>query len=208
MSSGNGNPLGNRGRGPENRMPHEDPAMNPWLNPSEGGDAPRSGRFSDPTSRRRFLRAAVAAGAVVAGTGVVGGIVAANRKPGIVSTTLAGNTQPSGHCVMIKEAVHGTASNPNHHIQILTSDFTTYVGTITVTPGNPPVFTIVHPYATLSDKRNPPHLPDVTVCIKSATYKQGNTGQVSLFVDPGIVTPKGDEYPEGCCLYVSQTRTC
>src|SRR5262249_39090002 len=155
MSSGNGNPWDNAGwdnpgRAPMDRRPNDDPATNPWLN-SPDGDTPRPGLFSDPTSRRRFLRTAVAAGAVVAGTGAIGGIVLANQKPGIVSSVLAGRATPSGQCVLIKEAVHGTDKSPQHHIQILTTDFTTYVGTIT---GNPAVFTIVHPYATLSDKRN------------------------------------------------------
>jgi hypothetical protein len=208
MSSGNGNPLGNRGRGPENRMPHEDPAMNPWLNPPDGGDAPRAGRFSDPTSRRRFLRAAVAAGAVVAGTGVVGGIVAANRKPGIVSSTLAGHATPSGQCVQIAEGVKGDPDTPNHEIQVDTADFTTYIGTITGTDADP-IFTIVHPYAVLVDNKNNVNpLPDITLCIQSAAYKQGGTQHVTLTVNPGVVTPDNSNYQSGDCLYVSQTRTC
>jgi hypothetical protein len=197
MSSGNGNPLGNRGRGP---APDSDPAMNPWLNsPDSEGNAPRLGRFSDPTSRRRFLRTAVAAGAVVAGTGVIGGIVAANRKPGIVSSTLAGRATPSGQCVEITQGVKGSEQNPNQHIQISTSDFTTYVGTI-----SNGTFTIVHPYAVLVDKNN--HNPDLTTCIQSAEYDNGNLGQVILTVDPGVTTTV--EYPAKSCLYVSQTRSC
>jgi hypothetical protein len=195
MSSGNGNPW------------DDDPATNPWLN-RPGGDTPQPGRFSDPTSRRRFLRTAVAAGAVVAGTGAIGGIVLANKKPGIVSSVLAGRSTPSGHCVTIAEAVKGTPDKPNHEVQVLTTDFTAYIGTIT---GNPPVFTIVHPYAVLTDdKNNSNPLPDIVLCIKSAAYKEGgpNPPHVTLTVEPGIVTPDHSNYQSGDCLYVSQTRTC
>lgn len=187
---------------PQGRGAGNEPSIIPWLNrPGGDGDAPTPGRFSDPTSRRRFLRAAVAAGAVVAGTGTVGGIVLANRKPGIVGSILAGSATPSGHCVPITASI---SSVPFTHVQVSTTDFTTWIGTIAQNG----VFAIVHPYSVLVDSANANLV--FNLCITGAQYKHNSTTQVVLTVksrstaSPNITR----ECPAGSCLYVSHTRTC
>lgn len=186
---------------PEQNVPNNDPATNPWLNPpSADGQAPqaRARGLADPTSRRRFLRAAVAAGGAVAAVGAMGGVVLARDKPRLANSIVPGCHSPSGHCVEIVEGVKGSTHNPNQHIQVSYNDFIHYIGTQT---GG--VFTIVHAHAILVDKNH--HNSDLVTTIISATYKQGNKNVVSLFVNPGVTTT--NEFPAHSCLYVSQTKT-
>lgn len=153
---------------------------------------------SDPKSRRRFLRATVATGAVVTGVVAAGGVVYAAKGPQLLGSLVAGNSVPSGHCVQIAEGVKETGNNPNHTIQVTTADYLAYIGTIS---GN--TFTILHGHAVLVAQNR----PNFVTCITSATYKAGGTTHVSLHVDPGVTSK--DEYPAHSCLYVSQTLgTC
>lgn len=175
-------------------------AFAPFGAPQSRSGTHSHGEFVDPASRRRFLRATVAAGAVVTGVVAAGSVVYAAQGPRILTTFTAGSATPSGHCVEIVEGVKGSQNNPNQHIQVSKSDFLAYIGTIS---GN--TFTIVHGVAVLVDKNG--HNPNFSTCIKSAAYKNGDTNVVSLLVMPGVTTMS--EYPAKSCLYVNQSLgTC
>jgi hypothetical protein len=200
------------------------PATNDFSSNTAEQSAPAvsdRGVLADPTSRRRFLRATVAAGAIVGGVAAAGGVAFAANGPQLLKSFRAGTSTPSGHCVDITEGVH-QGNNPNDHVQVSTCDFLTYIGTIDgnasngdtkkncdPTNGSGTTFVILHPVAVLVDKNG--HFDNTTLCILGASYKAGNTGQISLMVTPfsltqgGVVT-KGD-VPSGSCLYVNQTAT-
>ncbi len=203
-------------------QPQNPTASEPVGVPQDSGAEGRRGAFSDPTSRRRFLRATVAAGAVVGAVATAGGIAFAADGPQILNSLHAGTATPSGHCVKITEGCKG-GSNPNDYIQVSTCDFLTYIGTIDgytsngvkhdncdPTKGTGTVFVITHPVAVLVDKNG--HLDNVTLCLTSATYKAHNDkGHISLFCNPFTFTKNGkatnETDPEGSCLYVNQTAT-
>jgi hypothetical protein len=197
MESGNNNRFDGAGWEAHISQWKEDTAASDSLSESDP-TASSQKALSDPASRRRFLRTTVAAGAVVTGVVAAGGVVYAAKGPQILASLAAGNSVPSGHCVHIVEGVKGSTHNPNQHIQVSTTDFQTYIGSISGS-----TFTISHGVGVLVDKNG--HSPNFAVCITDAAYKGGGTNTVSLTVNPAVT----DEYPTGSCLYISQTHgTC